>query len=300
LGGDRGPGASERGLPRFEDVALPAFGVGGAGAGGGGGAVLTAEPVRGPEGERGAGAGPAQAEGAARVLALDGLRAVAVVAVLLYHAGVGWAGGGFLGVDVFFVLSGYLITGLLAREYVAAGAVALRRFYVRRARRLLPALFAVVAGVCAFVVLRLPGEAAGFRDDASASLLYVTNWWFVAEGQSYFGGSGRPSLLLHLWSLAVEEQFYVVWPAFLLVALGWAGQTEHAERVRALWRAVGWATLLSACSVGLTVLLYSPWRDPSRVYYGTDTRAFELLMGVIVALVQIARRSWRADAGCAS
>ncbi|NUP49189.1 MAG: acyltransferase, partial [Catenulispora sp.] len=224
-----------------------------------------------------------------RIRALDGLRAVAVAAVLLYHAGVARMRGGFLGVDVFFVLSGYLITGLLAREYLATGAVALRRFYLRRARRLLPAFFVVIAGVCALVILRLPGEAAGFRDDATASLLYVTNWWFVAKGQSYFGGTGRPSLLLHLWSLAVEEQFYVIWPVFLLVALGRAGQAVHAERIRALWRAIGWATLLSACSIGLTVLLYSPWRDPSRVYYGTDTRAFELLIGVIAALLQVAR-----------
>ncbi|NUR61055.1 MAG: acyltransferase, partial [Catenulispora sp.] len=224
-----------------------------------------------------------------RIRALDGLRAVAVAAVVLYHAGVGRVRGGFLGVDIFFVLSGYLITGLLAREYLANGTVALRRFYLRRARRLLPALFTVIAGVCAFVVLRLPGEAAGFRDDASASLLYVTNWWFVAKGQSYFGGTGRPSLLLHLWSLAVEEQFYVVWPMFLLVALGRVGQAVQAERIRALWRAIGWATLLAGCSIGLTALLYSPWRDASRIYYGTDTRAFELLIGVTAALLQLAR-----------
>ena len=231
-----------------------------------------------------------------RIPALDGLRALAVAAVLLYHAGLSRARGGFLGVDVFFVLSGYLITGLLAREYLATGAVALRRFYHRRARRLLPALFVVLAAVCAYVVLRLPGEAAGFRGDATASLFYVTNWWFVAKGQSYFGGTGRPSLVMHLWSLAVEEQFYVVWPAFLLVALGRSPQSERTERVRALWRAVGWATLLAVCSVGLTVLLYSPWRDPSRVYYGTDTRAFELLIGVLAALLQIARAKPRQPA----
>ncbi|WP_344657280.1 acyltransferase family protein [Catenulispora subtropica] len=267
------PAEGARLLPRLRFVALPAFGAGAGAARGG---------ATAPGTERAAGS---------RIRALDGLRAVAVVAVLLYHAGIPRVRGGFLGVDVFFVLSGYLITGVLAREYIAAGAVALRRFYIRRARRLLPALFTVIAGVCAFVVLWLPGEAEGFRDDATASLLYVTNWWFVGKGQSYFGGTGRPSLLLHLWSLAVEEQFYLVWPMFLLVALGRAshGATVHAERVSALWRAVGWATLLSACSIGLTTLLYSPWHDPSRVYYGADTRAFELLIGVIAALVQIAR-----------
>jgi peptidoglycan/LPS O-acetylase OafA/YrhL len=252
------------------------------------------EPEREPELELGpeSESDPA-ASARTRIPALDGLRALAVAAVLLYHAGLSRVRGGFIGVDVFFVLSGYLITGLLAREYLATGAVALRRFYHRRARRLLPALFVVLAAVCAYVVLRLPGEAAGFRGDATASLFYVTNWWFVAKGQSYFGGTGRPSLVMHLWSLAVEEQFYVVWPAFLLVALGRSPQSERAERIRALWRAVGWATLLAVCSVGLTVLLYSPWRDPSRVYYGTDTRAFELLIGVLAALLQIAREKPR-------
>jgi len=267
---DAGEGA--RPLPRHQFVAMPVFAATVEGVRAGGGPGSNTEPIT-----------------SARVAALDGLRALAVVAVLLYHAGVARVRGGFLGVDVFFVLSGYLITGLLAREYLSTGAVVLRRFYQRRARRLLPALFALVAGVCVLVIVRLPGEAAGFRDDASASLLYVTNWWFVAKGQSYFGGTGRPSLLLHLWSLAVEEQFYLVWPAFLMVALGRLPGAAHAERVRALWRAVGWATLLSACSIGLTVLLYSPWRDQSRVYYGTDTRAFELLIGVIAALVQLAR-----------
>ena len=267
------------------------------------GAYLEADapaPVLDPELDPNSGTDPA-AQRTARIPALDGLRAVAVAAVLLYHAGLSRVRGGFLGVDVFFVLSGYLITGLLAREYLATGAVALRRFYHRRARRLLPALFVVLAAVCAYVVLRLPGEAAGFRGDATASLFYVTNWWFVAKGQSYFGGTGRPSLLMHLWSLAVEEQFYLVWPAFLLVALGRSpqarsgagSQAERAERLRALWRAVGWATLLAVCSVGLTALLYSPWRDPSRVYYGTDTRAFELLIGALAVLLQIAREKPR-------
>ena len=308
------PDEGARPLPRHRFVELPVFGTA---SGRRGGAVRAADQLTRRQ-EREQGPGPEQdrqgdperepdrrpepepsaasaASGhAARILALDGLRAVAVAAVLLYHAGLSRFRGGFLGVDVFFVLSGYLITGLLAREYLATGAVALRRFYHRRARRLLPALFVVLAGVCAYVVLRLPGEAAGFRGDATASVFYVTNWWFVARGQSYFGGTGRPSLLLHLWSLAVEEQFYVVWPAFLLVALGRSPQrTERAERVRALWRAVGWATLLAACSIGLTVLLYSPWRDPSRIYYGTDTRAFELLIGVLAALLQIAREKPR-------
>jgi len=306
------PDEAARPLPRHRFVELPVFGIA---SGRSAGAVRPDDVaelrlIAGIE-EPGSGLGETEPEyeldqgldqelepelepkASPRIPALDGLRALAVAAVLLYHAGVSRVRGGFLGVDVFFVLSGYLITGLLAREYLATGAVALRRFYRRRARRLLPALFVVLAGVCAYVVLWLPSEATGFRSDATASVFYVTNWWFVAKGQSYFGGTGRPSLLLHLWSLAVEEQFYVVWPAFLLVALGRSPQraerVERAERLRALWRAVGWATLLATCSVGLTVLLYSPWRDPSRIYYGTDTRAFELLVGVLAALLQIAR-----------
>ncbi|MEY9894184.1 peptidoglycan/LPS O-acetylase OafA/YrhL [Catenulispora sp. MAP5-51] len=299
------PDEGARPLPRHRFVELPVFGNASRRAGGPvrpdevaaelrtiAGIEKQAteqEPEVEPEAER-----EAEPARSTHIPALDGLRTLAVAAVLLYHAGLSRFRGGFLGVDVFFVLSGYLITGLLAREYLATGAVALRRFYHRRARRLLPALFVVLAGVCAYVVLRLPGEAAGLRSDATASVFYVTNWWFVAKGQSYFGGTGRPSLLLHLWSLAVEEQFYVVWPVFLLVALGRSsGPGERVERLRALGRAVGWATLLAACSVGLTVLLYSPWRDPSRIYYGTDTRAFELLIGVMAALLQIAREKPR-------
>ena len=229
-----------------------------------------------------------------RVAAFDGLRALAVSAVLLYHAGVGWAPGGFLGVDIFFVLSGYLITGLLANEYLESGGISLRRFYYRRARRLLPALFTVLAGVSLLVVFHLPQEAAAFRADVAASVGYVTNWWFVLQGQSYFGATGRPSLLLHLWSLAVEEQFYLLWPLFFVVMLDRGALGVPVDRVRALWRAIGWATLLAIGSVALAAMLYSPWRDPSRIYYGTDTRAFELLIGVVLALAKAARAD-RAD-----
>jgi peptidoglycan/LPS O-acetylase OafA/YrhL len=230
---------------------------------------------------------PPRRAGIGHVAAFDGLRAVALAAVLLYHAGVGGVPGSFLGLDVFFVLSGYLITGLLAREFLATGRLDLRRFYVRRARRLLPSLVTVLAVTCVAVVVWLPNEAAAFRSDLAASAIYVTNWWFVVKGQSYFGGTGRPSLLLHLWSLAVEEQFYLLWPVSFVVMIGRSVLPE--ERIRALWRAVGWATLFALLSAGLTAALYSPWHDPSRIYYGTDTRAFELFAGVLLALVQIAR-----------
>ncbi|HEY0070789.1 MAG TPA: acyltransferase, partial [Chloroflexia bacterium] len=143
---------------------------------------------------------------------LDGLRAIAVAGVLLYHAGMLWLPGGFLGVEVFFVISGYLITSLLLSEWQRHGRTNLPAFWLRRARRLLPALFLVIAVTLTFSVLFLPEEVAGLREDALAATGYVTNWYLVFNQQSYFETMGRPSLLQHLWSLAVEEQFYLLWP----------------------------------------------------------------------------------------
>src|SRR5262245_17181949 len=146
---------------------------------------------------------------------LDGLRAIAVGAVVLYHAGVAWLPGGFLGVEVFFVISGYLITALLLAEWRQRAALDLRTFWLRRARRLLPALFLLILAALAFAVLWLPGEVARLRGDALAALGYATNWYFIFRQQSYFEAVGRPSLLQHLWSLAIEEQFYLLWPPLL-------------------------------------------------------------------------------------
>ena len=140
---------------------------------------------------------------------LDGLRALAVLAVLLYHAGVSWARGGFLGVDLFFVLSGFLITSLLLGELQASGRVDLKRFWLRRARRLLPAVAVVIGATLVAAELLARDDLVKTRDDAIASLLYVNNWHQIAASHSYFAASGRPSLLQHLWSLAVEEQFYL-------------------------------------------------------------------------------------------
>ncbi|HEX9374576.1 MAG TPA: acyltransferase, partial [Roseiflexaceae bacterium] len=150
---------------------------------------------------------------------LDGLRAIAVLAVLLYHADLPWMPGGFLGVEVFFVVSGYLITGLLLAEREQTGRVNLGAFWLRRARRLLPALFALLAATLAFAVLFLPDEVAGLRGDVLAALGYVTNWGLIFSQRSYFETVGRPPLLQHLWSLAVEEQFYLLWPLLLLLGL---------------------------------------------------------------------------------
>ena len=158
---------------------------------------------------------------------LDGLRALAVVAVLLYHAGLSWIPGGFLGVEVFFVLSGYLITSLLLAEWRAEGSVDLKAFWLGRARRLLPALYLLVVVTLAYAILFLPGEVAGLRSDALAAFGYATNWYLVFNHESYFEAVGRPSLLKHLWSLAVEEQFYLFWPV-----LFWLGISLGATRWR--------------------------------------------------------------------
>ena len=207
--------------------------------------------------------------------ALDGVRALAVAGVLLYHAGVPWLPGGFLGVDLFFVLSGFLITSLLLAEREATGRIDLARFWLRRARRLLPAAF-VVIGVCLLVVAFLPpGEAARTRADALASLGYVNNWHQVLADRSYFESFGRPSLLEHLWSLAVEEQFYLLWPLFLGFALTRLGRRRTALLTLA-------AATASALAMGL---LFEPGSDPSRVYFGTDTHASGLLAGALLAFL---------------
>ena len=210
---------------------------------------------------------------------LDGLRALAVIAVLLYHAGLAWIPGGFLGVEVFFVLSGYLITALLLAEWRTKGAVDLKNFWLRRARRLLPALYLLIVVSLAYAVVFLPEEVAGLRADALAAFAYVTNWYLVVGQESYFEAVGRPSLLQHLWSLAVEEQFYLFWPLVFWVGISF-GATRWRQR-RVLVSALG----VAALSVTLMAVMYVPGVDPSRLYYGTDTRAFGLLIGAALALV---------------
>jgi len=221
---------------------------------------------------------------------LDGLRALAVMGVLLYHADLGWTPGGFLGVEVFFVISGYLITSLLLSEWNRRGSISFKAFWLRRARRLLPALFLVLATTLAFAVVFLPHEVAGLRSDALAAAGYVTNWYLVLSHKSYFEVIGRPSLLRHLWSLAIEEQFYLVWP--LLFAAG----IKLLRHRRMLLAVIAGA----AASAGLMAVLYHPDVDPSRAYYGTDTRATGLLIGVALAFVwapgQLRRRVSRANA----
>ena len=221
--------------------------------------------------------------------ALDGLRGVAVLAVLLYHGGVTWMRGGFLGVDLFFVLSGYLITTLLFVEWGRRRSIDLIAFWIRRARRLLPALALLVIGVMAYAaVVAGASEAGRIRGDGLASIFYVANWRFVASGQSYFDQFTTPSPLRHMWSLAIEEQFYLLWPVVVLALLKWRPSLRLFERLFA-----GGAIV----SAVLMAVLYHPGDDPSRVYYGTDTRAQALLVGGTLAAILIRARGAEGAAG---
>lgn len=206
---------------------------------------------------------------------LDGMRAAAVIAVLLYHARPAWVPGGFLGVDVFFVISGYLITSILLGEWREHGRINLGRFWLGRARRLLAALFFLIVAVLAVAVLFMPDEVASLREDALAAAGYVTNWYLIFDHQPYFESFGRPSLLRHLWSLAVEEQYYIVWP--LLLAGGLKLIRPRLTLAATLAGAAASATLMA--------VLYHPDGDHSRIYYGTDTRAVGLLIGSALAFV---------------
>jgi len=209
---------------------------------------------------------------------LDGLRAVAVLGVLLYHADVPWLPGGYLGVDVFFVLSGFLITSLILEELDRSGRLDFGRFYLGRARRLLPALILVLLVVTIAVVFVYKDAASQFRTDALASLFYVNNWWYVIQQQSYFEFIGRPPLLQHLWSLAVEEQFYLIWPAIAFLVYRW-GKRRGVALV---------SLLLAIASTAWMVVLsrqngFPDLADPSRAYFGTDAHCMGLLMGAALA-----------------
>jgi peptidoglycan/LPS O-acetylase OafA/YrhL len=217
--------------------------------------------------------------------ALDGLRGAAVVAVLLYHAG--HLTGGYLGVDLFFVLSGYLITRLLLTEWAGTGGLRLRNFWARRARRLLPALFVMLLGVAAYAVfVASPSELGGIRADSLATLGYVANWHSILTGHSYWSLFSAPSPLDHTWSLAIEEQFYLVWPLLVLGLSVRVGRGEElAKRVFAV--ALGGASVLGAWAIALSLAGASS----NRIYLGTDTRAPAILLGAALAAAGAAR--WR-------
>ena len=202
--------------------------------------------------------------------ALDGLRALAVVAVLIYHMNATWLPGGLLGVTMFFVLSGYLITGLLIKEWSETRTINLPQFWLRRVRRLLPAvafLLLVIAALTAFIA---PDILTKLRRDLAPALLFVTNWWYIFQDVSYFEAMGAPSPVTHFWSLAIEEQFYLIWPPLLLLLF--RKRVKRPNIQRGLLAA-------AAMSAVLMAVLYVPNGDPSRAYYGTDTRAFSLIVG---------------------
>jgi peptidoglycan/LPS O-acetylase OafA/YrhL len=214
--------------------------------------------------------------------ALDGLRAIAVLGVMLYHGLVSWLPGGFLGVDVFFVLSGYLITSILLAEWQTWRHIDLVGFYLRRARRLLPALVVVVLAVAVWARLEAaPDKYGEIRWDGVSTLLYVANWRFVFAHQSYFDQFGDPSPFRHMWSLGIEEQFYLLFP---LLLVGLLAVTRGRRASTAAWLGVGAVT-----SALVTAILFDPAADPSRAYYGTDTRAQELLIGAAAAVLMIRR-----------
>ncbi len=231
--------------------------------------------------------------------ALDGLRALAVAAVVAYHFGLHGADGGYLGVDFFFVLSGFLITGLLVGETDSHGTIGLRSFWFRRARRLLPAVMLLLLVLSLYTWLGGPNITPSmFGGDGLATLFYYANWHLIFTHQSYFDQFLVPSPLRHTWSLAIEEQFYLVWPLLVLAGLAvgraWGGnrRARHVGPKRIARPAAFWCTVgLATASAADMVVLYtsSHGADINRVYYGTDTRAFELLIGAALALLVTGR-----------
>jgi peptidoglycan/LPS O-acetylase OafA/YrhL len=208
---------------------------------------------------------------------LDGLRGISVLAVMVFHhyfifgSERGWMPGGFLGVEVFFVVSGYLITSLLLAERRETGKIDLKHFWVRRARRLLPALYVLLAVVVAYSLLFLPDSIATLKGDVIAALTYTSNWWQIIAHRSYFVTAGRPELLKHLWSLAIEEQFYLCWPPLLILGL------RHLGRRRML---IAMYITIATSSILLAVIsLYSV----NFAYYATFTRLSGLLLGAVMA-----------------
>ena len=211
--------------------------------------------------------------------AIDGLRALAVIAVMLYHLGFTWIPGGFLGVDLFFVISGYVITRLLLDSIEQSGGLDLRGFYLARARRLLPALIFTVTTTTIAIGIWAPDTIKRLLTDMPFSLTGTMNWWLVARHQDYFESIGRPPLLQHTWSLAVEAQFYLLWPLILYFILKRLGKSR-----------IPIAALIIAAASGVTLLLVSFSLDASNasrvshVYFGTDTHSIGLFLGAALAV----------------
>ncbi|MGY5345163.1 acyltransferase family protein [Paenibacillus glucanolyticus] len=207
---------------------------------------------------------------------LDGLRALALIGVMGYHWNFGFAGGGFLGVSLFFVLSGYLITDILASQWHHQRRIDLKDFWIRRFRRLLPAMLLMLFILVVWVTLFDRSRLLTLRGEVLGAVTYISNWQFIYQQQSYFELFGPPSPLGHFWSLAVEEQFYLLWPLIMLAGL------KLFPRRGQLFSFIAAGAAASAL---VMALIYQPGEDPSRVYYGTDTRAFGLLIGAGLAIV---------------
>lgn len=209
---------------------------------------------------------------------VDGLRAVAVIAVLLYHLGIDWIPGGFLGVDLFFVISGYVITGLILDSIARSGTLDLRAFYLSRIRRLVPALIAMIVFTTLFIGVYAPDTVRRFIADIPYVLTGSMNWALVSRQQDYFEAIGRPPLLQHTWSLAVEAQFYLIWPLVLLFILRYFGKKN-----------IPFAALAIALASGVALFAYSIRIDTqesaiSHVYFGTDTHSIGLFLGSALAV----------------
>jgi peptidoglycan/LPS O-acetylase OafA/YrhL len=217
---------------------------------------------------------------------IEGLRAVAVVAVVLFHADVPGVGGGFVGVDVFFVISGFLITGLLWREVSSAGTVRLRRFYGARARRLLPASATVgVVTLIASAILLSPLQARAVFGDGIASALYVSNYWFAMRGTDYFFNDMPLSPFVHYWSLGVEEQFYLVWPALIIGTAWLIRRARRRTRTRATSSERPYLVVLALVAAASFALSFAvTYVSPSVAFYSLPTRAWQLAAGGLVAL----------------
>ena len=217
--------------------------------------------------------------GIRHVPAIDGLRAVAVIAVILYHLDFSWIPGGFLGVDLFFVISGYVITRLLLDSIQRSGGLDLRAFYAARFRRLLPPLLFMIFVTTIIVGFWAPDTMRRFLGDAPFAISGVMNWWLIHRETDYFESIGRPALLQHTWSLGVEAQFYVVWPLILLLVLRYFGKKR-----------IPFAALLIAITSGITLLIVSLQIDGSdaskvsHVYFGTDTHSIGLFLGAALAV----------------
>ncbi|MGO5499785.1 acyltransferase family protein [Paratractidigestivibacter faecalis] len=207
--------------------------------------------------------------------ALDGLRVLAILAVLVYHANPSWLPGGYFGVTVFFVLTGYLTTLSIEREIGRAGRLDYPRFVLKRVTRLLPSMLAVVGVSTLLCVFLAPNLLPKVKSDAMPALLFVENVFYIVRNVSYFANAGLPSPLTHFWYLGVVMQFYVVWPLVLL------GMRKVVRSRRTACSAVG---ILSVASAVLMAVLYDPAGDTARIYYGPDTRAAELLLGALAAL----------------